>query len=303
MYNIYKEIQEKQKIVDFSNKDMIAEILKWLRTELTYTSNYIEGNTLTREETALTIEEGITSGSKPVKDYIEAKNHAEAFDYIVSLINEEKLSYEDAILKIHSIILNGINDDNKGCYRNIRVRISGSDAVLPNPVKVPYLMEEFSRKLNNKQEGILKALEAHYKLVEIHPFVDGNGRTARLLMNLILLRSNTLPLIVAPIERKRYISGINRRNTKGELLHYHKYMLGLLNKSMNLYIKMFGKAEETSSPLMTISGFAKYCGVPVTTIRYYLRIKKLEPYSYTNAGYMLFSVEQSETLIAFLINK
>lgn len=287
-------MQTKRSIIDFSNKNMIAEIFKWLRTELAYTSNYIEGNTLTREETALTIEEGITSGSKPVKDYIEAKNHAEAFDYIISLINEKELSYEDVILKIHSIILNGINDDNKGCYRNIRVRISGSDAILPNPVKVPYLMEGFSRKLNNKQDGILKALEAHYKLVEIHPFVDGNGRTARLLMNLVLLRSGTLPLIVSSIERKRYISSINRRNTKGELLNYFRYMLGLLNKSMNLYIKMFGKIEETSSSLMTISEFAKCCGVPITTIRYYLRVKKLEPYSYTNAGYMLFSVEQSK---------
>lgn len=265
-----------------------------MRTELAYTSNNIEGNTLTREETALTVEDGVTSGSKPLKDYIEARNHAEAFDYIVSLI-ASPIRYEDVILKIHSIILNGIDDINKGSYRNVRVRISGSDVVLPNPIKVPQLMEELCRKLDSRADGFLKALEAHYKLVEIHPFVDGNGRTARLLMNLILLRAKVLPLIVPPRERKRYITAINRRNTQGQLLEYYNYMLGLLNKSQEMYKKMF--IEENSSNLMTISKFAKFCRVPVSTIRYYLRIGKLAPCSYTSTGYMLFKEDQRKIIV------
>jgi Fic family protein len=294
MYKIFKQIQEL--LLQISPESFEA-IMKWLRVELTYTSNHIEGNTLTREETALTVEEGLTSGSKPIKDYLEAKNHAEAFDYIVSLISQEKINYEDVILKIHSLILNGIDDNNKGRYRNVRVRIAGADIVLPNPLKVPDLMRDFAEKLDKKPNSLLKALEAHYKLVEIHPFADGNGRTARLLMNLILMRAGYWPMVITPIERKRYISSINSRNTNGNLFGYHRYMLRVLKKSLNVYVKMFGKQEaESDAPLMTIGEFAKYCGMPQSTLRYYLRIKKLEPASYTNSGYMLFSKEQAELL-------
>ncbi|MDR0580593.1 MAG: Fic family protein [Holosporaceae bacterium] len=292
MYKIFKQIQELRLQI---SPDSFEAIMKWLRVELTYTSNHIEGNTLTRAETALSVEEGFTSGSKPIKDYLEAKNHAEAFDYIVSLINHEKINYEDAILKIHSLILNAIDDCNRGRYRNVRVRIAGADVVLPNPLKVPDLMRGFAEKLDKKPDNVLKAFEAHYKLVEIHPFIDGNGRTARLLMNLILMRARYLPTVIAPIERKRYISAINSRNTKSNLLGYYKYMLRVLKKSLDMYVKMFGEAvAEIDHPLMTIGEFAKYCDVPVSTIRYYLRVKKLEPVSYMNSGYMLFSREQAE---------
>jgi Fic family protein len=294
MYELLKQIRNRKLNWD-PNGDLFAVIIKWLRTELTYTSNNIEGNTLTREETALTIEKGITSGSKPLRDYLEAKNHAEALDYVVSLLNQEVLSWEDVILKIHSLILNGINDDHRGRYRTVRVRIAGSDAILPNPLKVPYLMEEFAKKLTAKPDDVSKASEAHYKLVEIHPFIDGNGRTARLLMNLILMRAGYLPLIVPPTERRRYIAGIHSRNIDGNLLGYHRYMLKLLLKSVNIYVKLFGDGEpESDFPLMTVGKFAQYCGVPVSTVRYWLRIKKLEPHSYTPAGYMLFRREQRE---------
>jgi hypothetical protein len=191
------------------------------------------------------------------------------------------------------MILNGIDDQNKGRYRSVRVRIAGSNAVLPNPLKVPSLMEEFAGKLNDRPDDALKALEVHYRLVEIHPFTDGNGRTARLLMNLILLRAGYLPLIIPPRERRRYIASINSRNASGDLFGYYRYMLKTLAKSMDLYVKLFGATKE-DSPLMTIGEFAKNCGVPVSTIRYYLRIKKLEPRSYKNAGYMLFSPEQGD---------
>lgn len=291
MYKILDAIREKQS--RFKDSAQRNEVIKWLKTELTYTSNHIEGNTLTREETALTIEEGITSGSKPLKDYIEAKNHADAFEYTLSLVNEEKIAYEKVILNIHRIILNGINDEFKGRYRTVRVRISGSNVVLPNPLKVPELMKKFSDKLDQKKDGILKAIEAHYKLVEIHPFIDGNGRTARLLMSLILLRSQVFPILIQPKERKRYLSHINERNLKGKIFSYYSYMLSLLDKSLKIYEAMFGTTSDSEDELLTIGKFAKFCGVPISTIRYYLRIKKLEPSSYTNAGYMLFNKEQA----------
>lgn len=297
MYKILERIKQKQQKLDLSDRELLNSIFRWLKTELTYTSNHIEGNTLTRKETALTIESGLVSGEKPLKDYIEAKNHAEAFEYIVSIMHEKITSYEDVILKIHSIILNGINDESKGCYRSVRVRISGSDAVLPNPLKVPELMKNFCKKLEAREDSILKAIEAHYKLVEIHPFIDGNGRTARLLMSLILLRSGTLPLLILPNERKRYLAHINARNVQGKILPYHAYMLNLLDKSLDKYVKMFGHIEINNEKLMVISEFADFCNVPISTIRYYLRKGKIEPYSYTNTGYMLFSKKQKEFLL------
>jgi Fic family protein len=292
MYKIFKQIQGLRLQI---SPDSFKAIIKWLRVELTYTSNRIEGNTLTREETALTIEKGLTSGSKPIKDYLEAKNHAEAFDYIALLVNQEKINYEDVILKIHSLILNGIDDSNKGRYRNVRVRIAGADVILPNPLRVSNLMKNFAEKLDKKPDSVLKAFEAHYKLVEIHPFIDGNGRTARLLMNFILMRARHSPMMIAPIERKRYIFSINSRNTNGNLFGYYRYMLRMLKKSLDIYVKMFEKQEsKNDNPLMTIGKFAKYCDVPQSTLRYYLRVKKLKPMSYTNSGYMLFSKEQAE---------
>ena len=98
-------------------------------------------------------------------------------------------------------------------------------------------------------------------------------------------------------ERRRYISAINRRNTRGELLHYYEYMLGLLGKSQDLYAKMFADNTDSEGTLMTISKFAKRCKIPVSTIRYYLRTQKLSPVSYTNSGYMLFSEKQVKDLL------
>lgn len=271
-----------------------APVLNWLKTELSYTSNHIEGNTLTKRETTLAIEEGITSTSKPIKNYIEAQNHARAFDYIVSLKDAEIPSYEPVILKIHELILNGINDADKGKYRSVRVRIAGSNAILPNPLKVPDLMSDFCKMLDCRADSILKAIDAHYKLVEIHPFIDGNGRTARLLLAFILLRINIIPLIIQPRERKRYLDSINKRNTNGHFLQYYKYMLKQLLKTAETFETLFSISDTVAETdkLMKISEFAKLCGVPVSTIRYYLRTKKLTPVGRTNAGYMLFTKEQ-----------
>ncbi|MDR1413947.1 MAG: Fic family protein [Puniceicoccales bacterium] len=189
---ILERIEEKKEILSglMKNPDSKSELMKWMLTELTYTSNAIEGNTLTRRETALTLEENITSGSKPLVDYLEAKNHGEAFRFIVECAERAEKISENLILDIHRKILQGIDNSNTDGYRSVRVRISGSRTVLPNPLKVPELMAEFVEKLSKSQESMpIKAIEAHYSLVAIHPFIDGNGRTARLLMNLMLLGS------------------------------------------------------------------------------------------------------------------
>ena len=280
------------------NKQNQAVLDKWLKTELAYTSNAIEGNTLTRKETALVIEEGITGGIKPLKDYIEAQNHAKAFDFILGEFANHKVTSENTVLEIHKIILNGINDADAGSYRSVRVYISGSRTVLPNPMKVPDLMAEFGKWLRNIEISAEKAIEAHYKLVTIHPFVDGNGRTARLLMNLILLQAGYCPIIIRPRDRKRYLNILENRQTKEETEPYNKFMLEALNRSLDAVIDLLDVEKEDIAieKLMTIGKFAKFVGLPVSTIRYWVEIGKLKPTARTKSDYMLFSKDQKKDI-------
>ncbi len=292
MQEILNEIEENKRKLSklLENIDNKKELINWLKTELSYTSNAIEGNTLTRKETQLVIEENLTSSSKPLRNYIEAVNHAKAFEKILELIFNDSEITEKSILDVHQTILNGLDDMNAGFYRSCRVRISGSNTILPNPLKVPQLMTEFYDWLNKHLTNQpLTAIIAHLKFVSIHPFTDGNGRTARLLMNLLLIKFGYAPIIVRPTDRKKYLSAIEKYQTANNDETYLKFMLRLLNRSQKVIINMLAPAEiEPSTELLTISKYAKYKGVPTSTIRYWVEIGKIEPTSYTNAGYMLF---------------
>lgn len=292
MQRILSEIEaNKEKLIKIlKNKNSKTEFNKWLKTELAYTSNAIEGNTLTRKETQLVIEEDLTSSSKPLRNYIEAVNHAKAFDKILELLENNSNINEQSILDIHKTILTGLDNTNAGFYRNCRVRISGSNTILPNPLKVPELMDNFYNWLSkNSKNEPLTAIMAHLKFVSIHPFTDGNGRTARLLMNALLLKYGYAPIIIRPTDRKKYLTAIENYQTKNDEDTYIKFMLRILNRSIKIAINMFEiENTATQSELLTISKYAKYKGVPISTIRYWVEIKKIKPASYTNAGYMLF---------------
>ena len=257
MNKILPQIEEnKQKLSKLlNNKNNKTELIKWLKTELAYTSNAIEGNTLTRKETQLVIEENLTSSSKPLKNYIEAVNHSKAFSKIIELIDTGAAINEKVILEIHKIILTGLDDNNAGFYRNCPVRISGSNVIMPNPMKVPQLMSEFfkwlEKNIDNEPDS---AIMAHLKFVSIHPFTDGNGRCARLLMNLLLLKYNYAPIIIRPTDRKKYLSVIENYQLKNDEETYIKFMVKLLNRSFKIIINMLEPKEtEIKSKLLTIS--------------------------------------------------
>lgn len=281
--------KEKLKIL-LQNPNNQKEMYKWLKTELAYTSNAIEGNTLTRKETELVIDDGITSTSKPIKDYIEAINHAKAFEKIIVFLKENKNINENFMLDIHKIVLTGLDNDNAGFYRNCRVRISGSTVIMPNPLKVPDLMINFYNWLDeNMDNEPLTAILAHLKFVSIHPFVDGNGRCARLLMNTILLQFGFVPIVIRPTDRKRYLSVIENYQLKGDEKPYTNFMLNLLNRTMKVLITMLDTDIDIEpNKLLTISKYAKLKNVPISTIRYWIKVGKIKPASYTDSGYMLF---------------
>ncbi len=276
-------------------EDNQNSLYRWLKSELAYTSNAIEGNTLTRKETELVIEEHLTSSAKPFVYYQEAVNHSRAFERVIELVKEQVDINEKEILNLHKIILSGINDNNAGFYRNCSVRISGSQVILPNPVKVPILMDEFCQWLSIQDLYDPKtAILAHLKLVSIHPFVDGNGRCARLLMNCLLLKAGLVPIIIQPRDRKKYLNNIEQAQLTQNEDKYIKYMQSLLLRSIKMIISMLdtSKIDVTKNELLTISKFAKLVGVASSTIRYWVQNNKLKPHSYTDSGYMLFIERQ-----------
>jgi Fic family protein len=187
----------------------------WLRTEITYTSNSIEGNTLSLIETSMVINDKMSVSGKTLREINEAINHANAWDYITNDLTKLELKNLkiDHILKLHSIILTNIDDNQKGKFRSVPVRISGSNTILPNPLKVNNLMKELFSKINNFEkasiQNIIKlAIMTHLEMVKIHPFIDGNGRTSRLLMNTILKHYELPPISVDPKNRDLYLQSL-----------------------------------------------------------------------------------------------
>ncbi len=159
--------------------------------EYTYESNRIEGNTLTLQETALVVEKGLTIGGKSLQEHLEAINHTYALDYVKELVQDKIPFTETILLNIHKLILQGIDNANAGIYRNVQVMISGAKHIPPQPYLVAKQMEDFFIWYNEHKKNlhpIVLSAELHERLVTIHPFIDGNGRTSRLLMNLILLQ-------------------------------------------------------------------------------------------------------------------
>ena len=204
--------------------------------EYTYNSNAIEGNTLTLQETALVLE-GVTIDKKPLKDHLEAVGHRDAFLYVQDLVKNNVPFSESIIKQIHTLILMDRPED-RGVYRRIPVRIMGAYHVPPDPILVPEQMEnlvaEFS--INKKMHPIERAALFHLKFEGIHPFVDGNGRTGRLILNLMLMQAGYPPVNVKYSDRKRYYEAFDsyyRDSDKSIFI----YLIGeLLKEQLSIYV-------------------------------------------------------------------
>ena len=173
------------------NGIQLQKMNAYFRLNYTYESNRIEGNTLTLQETHLVVNEGLTIGGKSMREHLEVVNHSEAIEYISEIVRD-KIPFSESIVKqIHYLILKGIDRENAGVYRSIGVRISGSTHIPPEPFLLNRLMEvvfEYYQLHKSSLHPIVLAAEMHEQIVRIHPFIDGNGRTTRLIMNLILMQ-------------------------------------------------------------------------------------------------------------------
>ncbi|MDR0842816.1 MAG: Fic family protein [Acidobacteriota bacterium] len=208
-------------MADFTRIDALAAELRTLRPlnagelarlredfviENTYNSNAIEGNSLTLRETALILKEGLTIGEKPIKDHLEAIGHRDAFEYVISLADADTPLTERVVKDIHSLVL--MNDrNNKGVYRGIPVYISGALHEPPQPYLVPVQMATLIANYDaiKSDRHIIEAVsEFHLRFEGVHPFIDGNGRTGRLILNLELIKAGLLPVNIKYTDRRKY---------------------------------------------------------------------------------------------------
>ena len=232
----------------------LLKIKESLSIEWTYNSNSIEGNTLTLQETKLVLEEGITIKGKSLREHFEAVNHQEAIEFVESLVNPNyKLSAKD-ILNVHSLVLQKIEKDYAGRYRNSGVRISGANFVPPNALKVDALMEELIHWVNTEGaqlNPVIRAAIFHHRFVWIHPFFDGNGRSARLLFNLLLMKDGFPPAIILKNDRKKYYDALNKSN-QGDYSKLVLLVMQALERSVNIYLGSISNTYDDYKPISEI---------------------------------------------------
>ncbi|MBU0729281.1 MAG: Fic family protein [Proteobacteria bacterium] len=243
---VLNRIDEGKRLID-QHRPLPASVLARLKQQLvldwTYNSNAIEGNTLTLRETKLVLEDGLTVGGKSMREHLEAINHREAIAYVEELAREDELLLERHLKEIHALVLREIDQQYAGRYRDIQVRISGSNHLPPEPFLVGERMQAFARKwLTNTQitHPVVQAALAHYELVAIHPFVDGNGRTARLIMNLMLMRKGYAPAIILKNDRKKYYDALEKAH-KGKTEDFIFLVARAVERTISLYFEAIPK--------------------------------------------------------------
>ena len=230
-------IKNKIEVLKPLNKTQLLKLNEFFFTDYTYESNKIEGNTLTLQETAMIIKEGVTIGGKSIKEHLEAINHKEAIDFVSNVAANQISLNERSIKELHYLVLKGILNDEAGKYRTTDVRITGSKHEPPSfydvPLKMENLFNYYQLHQSNLHPVILSA-DMHQILVGIHPFIDGNGRTSRLLMNLILLQNG---YYIANIKgslssRLKYYGALEKAHVKGQLTDFRTLVAKAVKHSL-----------------------------------------------------------------------
>lgn len=224
------------------SEDALKQVKEYYKIGLTYASNAIEGNTLNLAETKVVLEDGITIGGKSLKDHYEAVGHAKAFDKIIEL-SQKAIFTEEDIKLLHKLFYNQIDEVNAGRYRTNQVIITGSDVELPKPEELSAKMAEFVNSLPHLKETLHPveyAAMVHIIFVNIHPFVNGNGRVARLLMNLALLQSGYNIVVIPPVVRADYISALQESN-KGNYVPFVNFISEMVLESQKEYLRIISR--------------------------------------------------------------
>jgi len=261
--SLFERIDEKLEILNSHrplSSIVVSKLKEQFAVEMTYNSNAIEGNRLTLKETYLVIGEGMTVKGKSLKDHLEAKNHFEAIQFLYELIEHEKRHTisERLVRSLQQLIVKESDPSIAGSYRTGSVMISGSKHRPPDSTDVPILMSELIKWVQSKSKDvhpIERAATFHHKIAHIHPFFDGNGRTARLAMNVLLMQNGYPLVIILKNDRKKYYDVLEKAD-KGKLEPLIKFVAQAVEKSLNIYLnaidEVFGKKK-----LLLLSELAK----------------------------------------------
>jgi Fic family protein len=236
------QIDELKKEIDSYRpfgKQLLKGLHEFYRIGFTYTSNALEGNSLTESETKVVIEDGITIGGKSIREHNEVLGHNDAYNLLEELAKNDTIT-ESNILELHRLFYFRIDEKKAGKYRKEQVYISGTDYLPPVYKDVPMQMKEFVSHISEWKKNlhpVTFAAQIHERIATIHPFIDGNGRTARLVMNLSLLQSGYPIIIIPPILRNDYISKIRLAN-KGELQPFFDFISNIEYESTKDYLRL-----------------------------------------------------------------
>lgn len=240
--NYFNEVDKLKRKLDSKRpipKETLRSLEDSINLEWTYNSNGIEGNTLTLRETQVVLE-GITVGGKSIKEHLEAINHEKAILYLNDLVKEDNPITEWNIKGIHQLVLKDIDDENAGRYRRENVTIKGATHIPPDYLKVPELMEKLVLNYENWNDfhPIIQAALLHGELVKIHPFIDGNGRTSRLLMNLDLMNHGYNPVIIKKEDRLEYYEALDKAHTTSDYTDFIKLITKLEIEMLKKYLTL-----------------------------------------------------------------
>ncbi|MBI4405753.1 MAG: Fic family protein [Deltaproteobacteria bacterium] len=257
----------------------VTKLKEQFAIELTYNSNAIEGNKLTLKETYLVISEGITVKGKPLKDHLEATDHYEAIHFLYELIERDKKHTvsENLIRSLQQLVVSESDPKVAGSYRSGNVFITGSKHTASDAQDIPELMHKlvlWLRKNLESMHPVELAAVAHHRLVHIHPFFDGNGRTARLFMNLILLREGYPLVVILKNDRKKYYHVLEKADS-GDAAPLVRFVAQAVERSMNIYLKVLlpAKTKGRFLPLSTIAQQTPYSEKYLNLLARYGRIE------------------------------
>ncbi|MGK0720303.1 Fic family protein [Streptococcus uberis] len=215
----------------------LERLLEEFTVEFTYNSNAIEGNTLTLRETDMVLR-GLTIDQKPLKDHMEAIGHQEAFKYVCNLVSEKQSLTEQVIKDIHYLVLSDKKDD-RGVYRKVPVRIMGAANEPAQPYLIRPMMEQLLSKFESNRENIVTKMALfHIEFESIHPFIDGNGRTGRLLVNLELMKAGYPPINIKFTDRLAYYQAFDQYHSKGDLSAMEDLFARYLNERLDHYLSI-----------------------------------------------------------------
>jgi Fic family protein len=255
---IYARILTKKKTLDNLRPlpiQLVKKLHEQMQIEFTYNSNAIEGNKLSLRETQLVIQEGITVHGKSLREHMEARNHPDAINYIEKLAQEKTTITQDHILEVHALLMRGIDDQNAGKYRTGQVRITGATFIPPPAQQIPTKINELLQTISQNQDELTPielAAHFHHKFVYIHPFIDGNGRTARLLTNIILIRNGYPFTVLLKVDRPKYLRTLSEAD-HGNLTPFANFTANCVERSLDVCLLTF----EKEAKLLTLAEASK----------------------------------------------